>query len=478
MENWLLSRNKFSRKFPKPRVISENYPLIEVQGKWDKTGKYLNFTNRDIREISKESFDIIIRCGSGIISGKILELPKFGILSQHLGDNRTNRGGPPGFWEVYEKNPTSGFVIQRLTDELDGGLILYRGNVYTQSTWFLNSFQLRTKANFFMKSILLKIANDCKLPEANFSYYYDRKILKMKKSVFVLIKYSLNVYLPKLLKLFNLNKVVMWEIRFNPTDKVPSQLSKFKRIKPLHKTFCADPFIIEHNNQKVIFFELFDEKSNKGVIAAVDVDSAKNEPIIVLEENFHMSFPFVFKFQNRIFMIPETSSVGAIRLYECKEFPYRWEFHSTLIDNIDAADSMIFYISKTWYLLTNVCSANIGDHNSELHVYYSSKLFGGEWQPIKSGNPVVFNPLKARNGGFILKDGQLYRVNQVPRYGSYGEKIEINRVVKLDSNQYQEEFMQELKPLFDKRYSNLHHLTIVNEMATFDLGVKRFSLFK
>ena len=46
--------------------------------------------------------------------------------SLHHDDNRSYRGGPALFWEMYERNPESGTVLQILTDALDGGKVLYR----------------------------------------------------------------------------------------------------------------------------------------------------------------------------------------------------------------------------------------------------------------------------------------------------------------------------------------------------------------
>ena len=46
--------------------------------------------------------------------------------SLHHDDNRSYRGGPALFWEVFERNPESGTVLQILTDALDGGKVLYR----------------------------------------------------------------------------------------------------------------------------------------------------------------------------------------------------------------------------------------------------------------------------------------------------------------------------------------------------------------
>jgi hypothetical protein len=42
------------------------------------------------------------------------------VWSYHHGDNEFYRGGPPHFWELYEKAPLSGVILQVLTEELDG----------------------------------------------------------------------------------------------------------------------------------------------------------------------------------------------------------------------------------------------------------------------------------------------------------------------------------------------------------------------
>ena len=64
-------------------------------------------------------------------------------------------------------------------------------------------------------------------------------------------------------------------------------------------------------------------------------------------------------------------------------------------------------------MLTNICSAGYGDHNSELHIFYSEDLKSNLWKPITSGNPVIFDSLKARNGGLFFHNETIYRVNQV-----------------------------------------------------------------
>ena len=74
-------------------------------------------------------------------------------------------------------------------------------------------------------------------------------------------------------------------------------------------------------------------------------------------------------------MIPETSEINEIRIYECIEFPLKWKFKMTIMKGVDAGDSIVLKRDGFWFLLTNICSVNSGDHNSELHIFYSNDIF-------------------------------------------------------------------------------------------------------
>ena len=92
----------------------DEFKVVNVEGCWSKSNLFLEFTDREISLISSCNLDCIIRCGSGILKGRILDITEFGVISFHHGDNRTNRGGPSGFWEVLNGEPSSGFIIQKL----------------------------------------------------------------------------------------------------------------------------------------------------------------------------------------------------------------------------------------------------------------------------------------------------------------------------------------------------------------------------
>ena len=82
--------------------------------------------------------------------------------------------------------------------------------------------------------------------------------------------------------------------------------------------------------------------------------STYNRIGICLEENFHLSYPYIFKFENNIYMLPETAQVNEIRLYKCIDFPMKWKFFKTIKKDIFAVDNMIFFKNNYWWLFTNI----------------------------------------------------------------------------------------------------------------------------
>ena len=58
---------------------------------------FYRYKDTDIEKIKKLNLDLIIRGGSGILKGAVLDICKLGIISFHHGDNDLNRGGPQAF---------------------------------------------------------------------------------------------------------------------------------------------------------------------------------------------------------------------------------------------------------------------------------------------------------------------------------------------------------------------------------------------
>ena len=93
----------------------------ELRGRYSE-----HFAPEAIETIRSYDLDVLLRFGFGILRGEILDVPRYGVWSFHHDDDRVIRGGPPSFWEVYDGQPTTGVLLQRLTDRLDAGISLER----------------------------------------------------------------------------------------------------------------------------------------------------------------------------------------------------------------------------------------------------------------------------------------------------------------------------------------------------------------
>lgn len=447
---------------------------IIVQGIWSKSGFCLRFSQGDLKSIDAAGLDCIIRCGTGILRGEILNITRFGVLSFHHGDNRENRGGPSGFWEVLNNEPSSGFIIQKLKEELDGGAVLFRGNIMTSGTWSCNSAALLEKSNFFLKKLLEEIAERRCLPLAEGPRLHDRELFKLSGPG-PLFSYIGKILIPKIVNKFTnhifSHHVIRWSIAYAEHNNFSKSLWRYTEIENPKGRFLADPFVVEHHGRKVIFVEDLFYSDNKGRISAIELKESGAEFIgNVLEEDFHLAFPFVFEIEDNIYMIPETHQTKDIRLYRCTDFPKKWVLEKILLNNVSAVDTMVVKRDNLWFMLTNICSAKLGDHQSELHVFYSSKINGDKWLPIESGNPVIFDSRLARNGGMFYFDGELYRVNQIHGKAHYGKAFGINKVLTLSKSEYREERITDVDATFKDNLISTHHFNANESVAVIDFG--------
>ena len=96
--------------------------------------------------------------------------------------------------------------------------------------------------------------------------------------------------------------------------------------------WLADSLVFSCCDGIFLFVEAFDKKENIGKIAVLEYDgeSFKNFKII-LEKDYHLSYPYVFEFENEYYMIPETSGNNCIEIYKAKKFPYEWEKETELL---------------------------------------------------------------------------------------------------------------------------------------------------
>ncbi len=450
----------------------KKYKTIKLNGVKQKSQQSLEFTQDEISLVLSQELDCIIYCGSLILNGEILNSSRFGVLSSYNPYNAINQDMPSNFWEVYKSYPCTEFIIHKLNQEHKKIEILCKGSLMTSNLWLINNSQILLKSNAFFMKLLKDLAKNRKLKVLE-EIIINKKDFSNRYSSLTFLKYILFVTLPKIIK--NLiskiisPKLTRYSIAYSHHANHSKLLSSYIEVENPQGRFLADPFVIEHEGIDYIFVEDLFFSDNKGRISAIRVDGEKYEFLdVILEESFHLSFPFVFKEGNKLYMIPESHENHDIRLYKCLDFPYKWKLEKILMSDINAADTMLIKKENVWFMLTNICSAKISDHQSELHIFYANDLKSSHWKPILSGNPVIFDSSKARNGGLFYFNDKIFRVNQVHGQAHYGRSFDINEIIHLSKNEYSERSFLSVNPDFKQKIIATHHFSANKRIAAVD----------
>ena len=216
-----------------------------------------------------------------------------------------------------------------------------------------------------------------------------------------------------------------WGVLVAPSRFADTQWDSCEQIVPPSNCYVADPFIWTEGRQTFCFVEEYDKAARKGRIAAYELSkSAVRRVGVALEEDFHLSFPYLFRWNERLFMLPETLGKREVRLYEAVEFPLKWEFVSTLLQDVKAVDSLLWCDSDGAALLTTIDNTGFDEFGSELYLFRSEEPLSNDWQP-SSSLPILSSSKRGRNAGLITRGVHRYRVSQGHHLGQYGSFINI-----------------------------------------------------
>ncbi len=195
----------------------------------------------------------------------------------------------------------------------------------------------------------------------------------------------------------------------------------------------------------------------------IDERGFHSKPVSVLEQNHHLSYPFVFEWDGEVFMIPETCGNRTVEAYRAVQFPHQWEKHKVLLSNVAAVDPTLLQHAGKFWLFVNMAATPGAPINDELFAFYSDSPFG-PWQPHRQ-NPIVSDVCRARPAGRIFEqDGQLIRPSQDCSL-RYGHKIKLNRIDVLTETQYKESEIGEIDPTWI-------HGNLATHCVAFDQNVR------
>lgn len=242
------------------------------------------------------------------------------------------------------------------------------------------------------------------------------------------------------------NQAQIWSIgiyagespfNFDPAQSANNPVLTGDSVSDVRASFVADPFMLKAAGTWHIFFEIMNSKSGRGEIGlAVSQDAAQWQyRQVVLREPFHLSYPYVFEWDNEVYMIPESYQAKSVRLYKAFDFPTRWSFIGDLLTGDHFQDSSIFRCRDRWWLLTDVAQA---PHYAGILRLFHAESITGPWiehpkSPVIEGNSHIARPA----GRVLAFDDRVIRYTQDcdPVYGSQVRAFEIT---ELTTSSYQE----------------------------------------
>jgi hypothetical protein len=238
-----------------------------------------------------------------------------------------------------------------------------------------------------------------------------------------------------------------WVIGWRPRHdgSVPPKRGPFELIEAPPGRSIMDPFVLEEDGEHFIFCEDYCNRQKKGSISYSrrGRGGAWSTPTVVITRDHHLSYPFIFRAGDEIYMIPETSAAKQIELHKAVSFPREWSLERVLIPDIVALDATLIEHAGRLWLFASVPERGAAA-SEELSVFHASSLVD-EWTPHVL-NPVVSDVRSSRPAGRIFRSGDfLIRPAQDCSHG-YGYAVVFNRIEVLTETKYREREVGRLGP--------------------------------
>ena len=433
------------------------------------------FQPAELEIIRARQLDFILRFGFSIVRGEVLSAARFGIWSFHHDDEMRYRGGPAGFWEIFNGDPVSGVIMQRLTDKLDGGILLKKGYLKTvMHSYRANVEQLLAVSSSWPARVADELALNPDLHITAQASKTDAPIFKvpgnlnMLKFILLLIRNRVRFYYRDLFaaEFWNIGVIEkpIHEVALGGEKLRKEEITWFPAAK--QSRYLADPAGFMEGGKLHILAEDYSYARQKAGISEFVMENAPvgvGEPVRVIETEHHVSYPYVIEHSGEVYCLPESCQSSGIALYRREQGSATFKKHRTLLDNVEAVDPTLLLYNGAWWLFFTGRKHS----NTHLYLYYSPDL-DGAFQPHRL-NPVKTDVRSARPAGTpFVHEGFLYRPAQDCSV-TYGGRVALNRVLVLNEDNFSEETVRHVEPVRGSAYGKaLHTLSGVGDYTLVD----------
>jgi hypothetical protein len=452
----------FSREFKKkslPVSLLSSAEIVRFHS--EKIGSWQTLPLEISNKV--QSCDIVIKFGMNLLKIDDSWEPPRGVISYHHGDPKKFRGRPPAFHEMINEEKTVGVIVQRLTNNLDGGKILSMA----ESKVFPYSYRktlrrlYKTGIPLLDKAVRRHSANseDCDQDALGPVYKYPSNLL-----VFSLIIKNFKSLLKFLYYGVFIEKV--WSVACVSQESLQicndSTIKSYQALPKKHdRISIADPVgAIEAG----VFIEKIEKSNNGRIIFWNGIEYLDSE----FPETRHFSFPSVVEYQGDVYVLPETARHSSPRLYRVSESGI-WDRTTIVLQGLEKMrlkDPFLIKYEKMFYLFGSEF-----DSEQRLELFVSNNLAGPYEKHADS--PISITPMGSRMAGPLhFVNDKVYRFGQDCSVG-YGRGVVVFEILKLSSDCYREERVNYLSV---KDQLGPHSLLFHKKCYFFDFYVEKFSL--
>ncbi|MBC7896760.1 MAG: hypothetical protein H7066_15185 [Cytophagaceae bacterium] len=451
-------------------------PVVDVTPRRTTYSDY--FEDADIERILGHDLDVALRFGFRILRGKVVTIARHGIWSYHHGDNRVNRGGPPGFWEVLERHEVTGATLQVLGDALDDGRVLCRGWSRTdrysvrrnRAVYYWQAVPFVSRA---LRDLALRGPEGLGVPGEDRAapVAYSERLYTAPGNAEIarrIITLGTNWAVSHLRAALSEEQWIIGYRRGAPGGGVPDlSPHRFRMLVPPNDRFWADPFPVFVDGRHYVFFEEFMNQRGRAHISVFEVnEKGEAGPMReALVTDYHLSYPYVFAYDGAFYMVPETAAMGRVELWRATQFPDAWSRVGVVLDDRPLVDATIAHLHGRWWMFAAGTESG-GDAWDELFLYHADTPLG-PWTP-HARNPVLSDVRSARPAGRpFCKEGVWYRPAQD---GSrrYGGAMTIQRIDQLDDDGYRETAVTRLEPHWRRDLVATHTINAAGSLSAID----------
>ena len=450
-------------------------------GQIDRSGQgTLEISEKDIASIAACDLDVLVNFSAGSPMDGVWNAARLGVWEFRYGQNDPQCTVTPGFWEIYDNDPVCSINLVRCGSDSATPEILKTGIYRTFFwSWNENARKLKYRSSWLLIDSLRILANSIERDQT--PSIGNRGILDMDRlrgepsplqSLRTVASYFTRLAWEKSRRYLYNDK---WAIFVQSGSSADAVWSTANPIEPPDECYWADPFVIKRGGKHYIFFEEYGFAEKKGFISYIELPNSLDQNRLkgmrsrtVIDNDYHMSYPFLLEHEGDLYMIPESSENKTISLWKCDNFPGTWSKQKDLIAGISAVDSTLVQWNDKWWMFTNVDRTGAGEHYTELHIYHADDPINGEWI-AHAENPVVTDVTRARMAGNFIKlpGDRLIRCNQVIKT-YYGEAIGMQEVVELSVTRYEEKPHNKIEANWRKDIYRNHHTDSRDGIAVID----------